>query len=261
MKCGPHFRLSSVIIKNGAVFASMKVERWASGAKWHPVACSTQDQQCRDCDAKWSWHIESAVGRVSDPCVSLSVLHTQIVRGHLDVGLVILARPDFSLVNVKDKGCTALHHAAADGFHDVVNAILNRQDFAEVNAVNNFGWTALQFAASNGHYLVCQLLVQHPATGLESPVHQPHHSAEPNEPNQAQSIGASPTCSQGPPAQPPDNVRRTLGSPGRPPRRANICARRHASGLEDGLIQGRTQLLAWPPCRRIRSRPTRGLNG
>ena len=90
-----------------------------------------------------------------------------MMRGHLDVCLAILARPDFSFVNVKnDKGCTALHVAADDGFHDVASAILNRQDFAEVNAVNGFGWTALQFAASNGHYLVCQLLVQHPEIDL-----------------------------------------------------------------------------------------------
>ena len=89
------------------------------------------------------------------------------MRGRLGVGLVIPARPDFSLVNVDDKGCTALDRAAADGFHDVVNAILNHPDLAEVNAVNNFRLTALQFVASNGHYLVCQPLAQRPATCLD----------------------------------------------------------------------------------------------
>ena len=44
----------------------------------------------------------------------------------------------------------------------IVSAILRRQDFTEVNAVNGWGCTALQFAENNGHDLVYQLLVQHP---------------------------------------------------------------------------------------------------
>ena len=91
-----------------------------------------------------------------------TVLHTQIMRGHVDVCLAILARCDFSMVNVKDRrGTTALYQAASSGYHAIVTAILRRPDFHDVNGVCFDGCTALTSAAGSGHYLVCEALLRH----------------------------------------------------------------------------------------------------
>ena len=92
-----------------------------------------------------------------------SVLHTQIMRGHLDVCLAIVARPDFSFVNAKDRhGATAFYQAACSGYHVLVEAILRRPDFDDVNGVCFGSCTALTVAAGKGHYIVCEVLLRHP---------------------------------------------------------------------------------------------------
>mmetsp|Transcript_139154 Transcript_139154/g.444060 ORF Transcript_139154/g.444060 Transcript_139154/m.444060 type:complete len:426 (+) Transcript_139154:99-1376(+) len=76
---------------------------------------------------------------------------------------VILARQDFAAVNAEDQwGLTALHHAAAHGDTHVCRAIVARPDFVNVNTRDAHGSTVLHWAAMQGDADVCMLILEKP---------------------------------------------------------------------------------------------------
>ena len=78
----------------------------------------------------------------------------------VDVALAILARPDFTAINVSDRGGrTALHIAARAGLKEVCAAILQRPGFNGVNAKDRGKWSALHHAAHIGSAPVCEALL------------------------------------------------------------------------------------------------------
>lgn len=63
-----------------------------------------------------------------------------------------------TLVSADDRGCTALHLAAKNGQHRVVQILL--QHNADVDLPNSSGWTPLHLAALNGYDTVVRILLQ-----------------------------------------------------------------------------------------------------
>ncbi|CAJ1380511.1 unnamed protein product [Effrenium voratum] len=76
----------------------------------------------------------------------------------------LLAHKDFNRVDDKDsEHRTAVHICILKKMpEDVCLGILNRDDFTEVNAVDQFGYTILSLAASNGMVNVCKAVLDHP---------------------------------------------------------------------------------------------------
>ena len=58
-----------------------------------------------------------------------------------------------------DKGLNALHFAAMIGEHELVK-ILFEKDMA-LNTKDSYGRTPLNFAAQNGHWLICLYLIEY----------------------------------------------------------------------------------------------------
>ncbi|MGO0306084.1 ankyrin repeat domain-containing protein [Endozoicomonas acroporae] len=70
---------------------------------------------------------------------------------------------DRSLAKDKDNyGCTALHFAARDGHTDIVKVLLDIDRSYHLNLavdIDNYGYTALHFAARDGHTDIVELLL------------------------------------------------------------------------------------------------------
>jgi len=83
-------------------------------------------------------------------------LRAQVLEGHTAVvELLLAAGADVDAKN--NYGWTALHYAAAYGHADVVELLLEAG--ADIKAKNNSGGTALHYAAAYGHADVVELLV------------------------------------------------------------------------------------------------------
>ena len=75
-------------------------------------------------------------------------------------GRAAVGQMDPDLIAAKDNdGWTALHWAAMNGHKDVVALLLDRMDPDLIAAKDNDGWTALHCAAMNGHKDVVALLL------------------------------------------------------------------------------------------------------
>jgi len=76
----------------------------------------------------------------------------------------LLAHKDFNRMDDKDsEQRTAVHICILKKMpEDICLSILNRDDFTEVNAVDQFGYTILSLAASNGMVSVCKAVLEHP---------------------------------------------------------------------------------------------------
>lgn len=86
-----------------------------------------------------------------------TLLHLAIRCNLPAVANAIVARPDFTGINVKDTcGRTALHAAAARGQEP--RAILGRADFTELLAVDIGGRTAADWAEQHGHRELSEVL-------------------------------------------------------------------------------------------------------
>ncbi|CAE7304188.1 ANK3, partial [Symbiodinium pilosum] len=95
-----------------------------------------------------------------------TALHFACSRELGNAALALLACGDFdlSVPKVRERdGSTALHLAAASGLEAVVQALINRADFAEfMGIVDKDGFTALHGAAFRGHLGCVQALVRSP---------------------------------------------------------------------------------------------------
>lgn len=88
-----------------------------------------------------------------------SVLHRALFHRLPEVATAICARPDFQVVNAKDRDMrTALHYAAAAGLLPAVLAILGREDFRELRARSSSNETATEVAHRTQQHLVAQAL-------------------------------------------------------------------------------------------------------
>lgn len=76
----------------------------------------------------------------------------------------LLAHKDFNRMDDKDsEQRTAVHICILKKMpEDICLNILNRDDFTEVNAIDQFGYTILSLAASNGMVAVCKAILDHP---------------------------------------------------------------------------------------------------
>jgi ankyrin repeat protein len=93
-----------------------------------------------------------------------TALHCAAFFNLPDIFAAVVAREDFREINaVNDRGSTALHNAAYRGLRGMCNAIMARPDFVAVNARNNCGYTALHSAAARDLSDVCSALVAHAA--------------------------------------------------------------------------------------------------
>ena len=88
----------------------------------------------------------------------LTPLHAASASGHLSVvNALIAARAVVDRVNVQ--GFTALMYAAQQG-HEAIVSVLHRVAAASVHHVNNQGFTAMHMAAKNGHVGVVRVLLR-----------------------------------------------------------------------------------------------------
>lgn len=95
-----------------------------------------------------------------------TALHAASSVGNADVVKAIMQRHQAAEVNAKDAhGCTALHLAAARGNLEVVVALLNNSRFMEANAKDANGRTALHHSARAGHTPIVKLLLEHAGDG------------------------------------------------------------------------------------------------
>ncbi|KAK7213742.1 hypothetical protein V2G26_020920 [Clonostachys chloroleuca] len=81
--------------------------------------------------------------------------------GHEQVLQHLLAREDLD-VNIKVDGYTALHQAAMNGFTDVVEALLTREDI-HIQTIGPNGFSALTAAADKGDFEMVKVLLDHGA--------------------------------------------------------------------------------------------------
>jgi len=92
-----------------------------------------------------------------------SALLLASMEGHVDAVRVLLGREDFLSANARNTiGSTALHMAAANSHKEVVQVLLGSRRFCPpggVNAVNDNGQTALDFAMEFGEGVATDLLV------------------------------------------------------------------------------------------------------
>ncbi|CAJ1460808.1 unnamed protein product [Effrenium voratum] len=81
-----------------------------------------------------------------------------------DVCLGILNRDDFTEVNAVDQfGYTILSLAASNGMVNVCKAVLDHPEFTQVNSKDKWGATALHWAAASNLGSVCTAILEHPA--------------------------------------------------------------------------------------------------
>ncbi|CAJ1412750.1 unnamed protein product [Effrenium voratum] len=98
--------------------------------------------------------------RTSDSCPHLHP--EKDARG--DVCLGILNRDDFTEVNAVDQfGYTILSLAASNGMVNVCKAVLDHPEFTQVNSKDKWGATALHWAAASNLGSVCTAILEHPA--------------------------------------------------------------------------------------------------
>lgn len=127
-----------------------------------------------------AWYLTRALGRGLSCVVSPlprfelnavdategTALHFACSRELGNAALALLACGDFdlSVPKVRERdGSTALHLAAASGLEAVVQALVNRADFADfMGTVDNDGFTALHGAAFRGHLGCIQALLRCP---------------------------------------------------------------------------------------------------
>ncbi|TPX35283.1 hypothetical protein SmJEL517_g02292 [Synchytrium microbalum] len=89
-----------------------------------------------------------------------SPLFYAVSRGYFDVANLLVRRG--AKIDAKDfSGCTALHLAAAGGFHRIVNLLLEHSRIPLVNIQDNELITPLHRACENGRYNVAALLIHH----------------------------------------------------------------------------------------------------
>jgi ankyrin repeat protein len=78
-------------------------------------------------------------------------------NGHLPIAQILL--DNGANAGAQDQyGWTALHHAACEGYCEIVQLLINNHG-VEISAQEEDGWTALHLAAHNGHLPVVQLLL------------------------------------------------------------------------------------------------------
>lgn len=89
-----------------------------------------------------------------------TTLHLAIDHNLPEVALAIVARPDYTCINLKTPwdGYTVLHSAAQRGYLPLCQAILGRADFCELLAVSNSWKTAWELARSIGEDAVAEFL-------------------------------------------------------------------------------------------------------
>jgi len=81
-----------------------------------------------------------------------------------DISLNILNRDDFTEVNAIDQfGYTILSLAASNGMIGVCKAVLDHPEFTQVNSKDKWGATALHWAAASNLGSVCTSILEHPA--------------------------------------------------------------------------------------------------
>lgn len=81
-----------------------------------------------------------------------------------DISLNILNRDDFTEVNAIDQfGYTILSLAASNGMVGVCKAVLDHPEFTQVNSKDKWGATALHWAAASNLGSVCTSILEHPA--------------------------------------------------------------------------------------------------
>lgn len=81
-----------------------------------------------------------------------------------DICLSILNRDDFTEVNAVDQfGYTILSLAASNGMVSVCKAVLEHPEFTQVNSKDKWGATALHWAAASNLGAVCSAILEHPA--------------------------------------------------------------------------------------------------
>lgn len=78
---------------------------------------------------------------------------------YIDIIKILLKHMDVDQVN--EEGRTPLHHAAAWGYSDVVQALLDNK--ADINRVDNSGQTPLHLAAQKGHQETVEILLHNMA--------------------------------------------------------------------------------------------------
>lgn len=96
-----------------------------------------------------------------------TILHWATRQRLREASLAILACRHFEVVDVQlaRDGSTALHFAAAEGMHEVVQALMLHPRFSSIRAVDRDGFTALHGAAFQGHAACAKLLLEHPDFG------------------------------------------------------------------------------------------------
>jgi len=82
-------------------------------------------------------------------------------ESHLAVSAALHAGPE-ALNYADDCERNAMHLVACEGHTSACNALLTRLDFAGVNAVTNIGSNALHLAAGNDNLGICRLLLASP---------------------------------------------------------------------------------------------------
>ncbi|ELU00410.1 hypothetical protein CAPTEDRAFT_99484 [Capitella teleta] len=89
--------------------------------------------------------------------VSLSAFHLAAMTGHNDV-LITFIDHDIPVDIGLQSGTTALHLASLAGKPETVGVLIDIYK-AEINRKDNYGWTAVHYAATEGHLDVLHVLV------------------------------------------------------------------------------------------------------
>ena len=85
-------------------------------------------------------------------------LHIAAENGHLDLFKVLINKHEFDVHIADNDGCTALHHSAVSGNHDVVTYFADNGIDIYLKTKN--GRNCLHIAAANGHLNLCKTLIE-----------------------------------------------------------------------------------------------------
>ncbi|KAI9796740.1 MAG: Ankyrin repeat domain-containing protein 44 [Piccolia ochrophora] len=87
-----------------------------------------------------------------------TALHFALLQGHADIARFLVNKGAATHLK-NDRGYTALHLSSRDGWHDLVEQILTKDDAADIDARTDGGVPALHFAALEDHTSILELLL------------------------------------------------------------------------------------------------------